>query len=282
MRKQAQSQRQLAASGTPPSPPPQVLLRGLSVLEALNRRLVSTVEHIAAATGLPKPTVVRILDQLVTAEFVQRMPKRRGYMLDERVQTLSVGYHSSDIVVRECRSPLSQFTAKHKWPISLATLDVDTMRIRASTVQESPFSTPGDHSRIARRVPILAAALGRAYLAFCPDDEREIILALLRASVREDDRPARDAEYVRRLFATIRRTGYAVSAPKLNDPAIGLAVPVMLGGQVIACLSVRYLGKAITEAEVARRYLAALRETASTIAATVHAPRSRGSQQEAR
>ena len=242
------------------------------MIEALNRRPVSTVEQIAQATRLPKPTVVRMLNLLVSATYVQRLPKRRGYLLDERVLTLSAGYRSPDAIVRVAGSILSDFTAVHKWPVSLATLDVDTMRVRVSTQQDSPFSTSADQRRIARRVPMLSSAHGRAYLAFCPDDEREFIVALLQTSSRRDDAPARDPQYLASLLRTTRRAGYAVSAPLVGDPAIGLSVPVCQGARVLASLSLRYLGKAISEAEVARRYLEPLRTAAKAIATAVVTP----------
>jgi IclR family transcriptional regulator, mhp operon transcriptional activator len=250
-------------------PPAQVLLRGLSVLEALNRQPVSTVEHLADATGLPKPTVVRMLGHLVSAAYVQRLPRRRGYMLDERVLALSAGYRSPDAVVRMARPHLSAFTAEHKWPVTIATLDVDAMRNRGGTLQQSPFTTQGDHGRMSRRVPMLTSALGRAYLAFCPPDERETIVALLQASARKDDLPARDEQFLASLLGSIRRAGYAVSAPLPDDPAIGLAIPVQDGARVLACITLRYLGRAISEKEVARRFLAPLRATAGAIAAAV-------------
>lgn len=253
--------------------PAQVLLRGLSILKSLNRRAVSHVEEIAVETGLPKPTVVRMLGVLVEAGYAQRLPKRRGYRLDERVLTLSAGFRSDEMVVRVARPLLSAFTTVHKWPVSIATLDVDAMRIRASTLEESPFATDGDRRRLARRVPMLAAALGRAYLGFCPAAEREAIVALLKASPRRYDQPSRDDRFVADLISRIRRVGYAVSAPASDDPAVGIALPVSSGERVLACISLRYLGKAMTEAEVARRYLPHLRATAQAIAASVSGAR---------
>ena len=250
----------------PEPAPAQVLLRGLSVIEALNRRPISTVEQIAEATGLPKPTVVRMLNLLVMEAYVERLPKRRGYRLDERVLTLSAGYRSPDAIVRVAGAILADFTAAHKWPVSLATLEVDAMRVRVSTQRDSPFSTPADLRRIARRVPILTSAHGRAYLAFCPDDEREIIVALLQASPRKDDPPARDPRFLANLLRATRRAGYAVSPSLAGDPAIGLSVPVLQGSRVLASISLRYLGKAISETEVARRYLQPLRAAADAIA----------------
>ena len=55
----------------------------------------------------------------------------------------------------------------------IATFDRDAMLGRISTRHESPFSTDPDW--LNKRLAMLLSALGRAYLAYCPDEERELI-----------------------------------------------------------------------------------------------------------
>jgi IclR family mhp operon transcriptional activator len=143
-------------------------------------------------------------------------------------------------------------------------LAVDVMRIRATTLQDSPFAI--DRERINRRVPLLASALGRAYLAYCSETERQSIIALLRNSQRPFDRPAGDRGYLTSLVRSVRRAGYAVTPPIANDPIAGLAVPVSRGSRVFACLIMRYPRRAMTEAEAVQRYLLPLQQAARAIA----------------
>lgn len=274
---------EFADPGDPLEPPPsamkgrpaptQVLLRGLSLLEALNRRAVGSVEELAHDTRLPKSTVVRTLNTLVLAGYVRRLPKRGGYSLGERVLGLAWGFRSEDAIVEAARPLLAAFTAEHKWPVSIATLAVDVMRIRATTLQESPFAI--DRERINRRVPLLGSALGRAYLAYCSEAERQSLVALLHNSDRPIDQPAGDPHYITALVRGIRRTGYAVTPTIANDPIAGLAVPIRRGSRVFACLTMRYPRKAMTEAEAARHYLLPLQQTARAIAAAASADRTR-------
>jgi len=245
---------------------PHVVLRGLSVLEALNRRPISSVDQLAAQTNLPKATIVRTLRNLAEGGYAQQLPRRKGYMLGERVLNLSSGFRSRDLVVEAARPLITAFTAKHKWPVSLATLEIDSMRVRVSSGADSPFATSTDRARLNRRVPLMISAHGRAYLAFCPADECAIILSLLRASPRPDDLAARDEHAVASIMGTIRRAGYAITAPMPDEPAIGLSVPVKSGEAVLATISLRYLGRAMPEAEVTKRYLAPLRALATAIA----------------
>lgn len=256
--------------------PPQVLLRGLSLIEAMNRRPVSSIEHLSAATGLPKPTTVRMLHILASKGYAERLPHRRGYRLGERVVGLSSGYRSRDAVVIAARPIMTAFTAQHKWPLTLATLDVDLMRVRASTLEESPYSTSVDRGRVGRRLPILMSALGRAHLAFCADDERETLLRLLRSDPRSRSSTKIDPEQLIATVADIVAQGYALNPAVRGEVAYGIAVPILHHREVLACMSMRYFGRTLSERQVARRYLAPLQEAAAQIAAAYAAHASIG------
>lgn len=242
----------------------QPVIRSLQILEALNGAGSSTLADLHDATGLPKPTLVRLLDTLIATGHVARLPRRGGYELTERVLRLSSGFRHADRVVEAARPFLTALTAEHRWPVALATFDRDAMLVRLSTRHESPFSTDPDF--LNRRLPMLISALGRVYLAFCPDDERELILALLRETKAPGNAPARDKTYVRNTITAIRKAGYATTVPLRGDPAMGLAVPIMDGERVAAAITMRYIGSTMNEAEAARRYLTPMRAAAAAIA----------------
>lgn len=243
--------------------------RAFHILEALNRHASAGLAQIAADTGLPKPTVSRLLATLEAGGYVDRLPRRSGYALRERVLRLSSGFRYRDAVVEAARPFLSALTAEHKWPFAIATLDRDAMRVRLSTGQESPFAT--DENFVNRRVPMLLSALGRAYIAFCPNDERETILAQLRSSSRATDRHARDPRVVNRLIQSVRRAGYASTTLVPDAAAKGLAIPIRSGEHVLATMTLRYIGSALTEQEAARRYLVPMWRGAESIAAATAA-----------
>lgn len=244
----------------------QPVLRSLSVLEALNAAGTATLTRLHEATGLPKPTLVRLLETMISGGYVRRVSRTVGYTLTERVLRLSSGFRHADLVVEASRPFLSALTAEHKWPVALATLDHDAMLVRISTRHESPFSTDPDW--LNRRLAMLLSALGRAYLAFCPEEERRLIIAILKSSKASVNAQARDEKYVSSMLAAIRKRGYATTAPMRGDPAIGLAVPIMQGEKVTACITMRYLGSTMNEAEAAERYLAPMQHAAAAIAAS--------------
>lgn len=245
----------------------QPVIRSLQILEVLNGAGSSTLAGLHDATGLPKPTLVRLLDTLIATGHVARLPRRGGYALTERVLRLSSGFRHGDRVVEAARPFLMALTAEHKWPMGLATLDRDAMLVRLSTRHESPFATDPDW--LNRRLAILVSALGRAYISFCPEEERRVLMALLRNSKSKMNAAARDGKYVDAMIDGIRRRGYATTAPMRGDPAMGLAVPVMQGDKVAASINMRYIGSTMSEAEAARRYLAPMQAAAAAIAAVL-------------
>lgn len=243
----------------------QPILRALQVLEALNQQSQMPLGQLHEATQLPKPTLVRMLDTLIAGGYVRRVSRRAGYSLGERVLRLSGGFRHADKAVEAARPFIYALTAQYKWPVGVATLDGDAMIVRLSTRAESPFAADQDY--LGQRLPMLVSALGRVYLAFCPDEERETILRMLRASKARSNAMARDGRAVERLIADIRKRGYATTAQLRGEPLKGLAVPVMEGKQVVAAITMRYFGSAMTEEEAARRYLEPMKNAAEAIAA---------------
>lgn len=249
------------------SEPVQPVLRALQILEALNQETVTTLEKLHERTTLPKPTLVRLLDTLIDGGYVRRISRTAGYALAERVLRLSNGFRYADRVVDAARPFMHALTAEHKWPVAIATFENNAMIVRAGTRHKSPFST--DPNYLNTKLPMLVSALGRAYLAFCPDDERETILAMLRMSSARVNATARDEKAVARLLSGIRKNGYASTAPVPGDPSMGLAIPIMRGNDVAAAMTMRYFGSAMTEEEAVRRYLAPMRAAALAISASL-------------
>jgi len=247
--------------------PVQPILRALRILETLNEETVTTLERLHERTALPKPTLVRLLDTLIAGKYVRRVSRRAGYSLTDRVLRLADGFRHSDRVVEVARPIMHALTAEHKWPVALATFDGDAMIVRTGTLHKSPLGTGPNY--LDARLPMLLSALGRAYIAFCPETERQTILSVLRMSNAPTNALAKDEKAVTRLIASIRKRGYASTAPVPGDPATGIAIPIMQGEQAEAALTMRYFGSAMTEAEAARRYLAPMRAAADAISAAL-------------
>ena len=65
--------------------------RAFAVLEALNRRRSTTLTVLMAETGLPRPTLVRLLGTLIALGYASRVSRAEGYRLTDRVLALAGG-----------------------------------------------------------------------------------------------------------------------------------------------------------------------------------------------
>lgn len=232
--------------------------RAFVVLEALNRRRSTTLSVLIAETGLPRPTLVRLLGTLIELGYASRVSRQDGYRLTDRVLGLAGGVRFIDHLVDAAIPHMSRFTAEHGWPLYLATLGAGAMTIRHSTATESPMSF--ESAGYNRQSPLLVAALGRVLLAFSPEEERRALLRAIRARLT----PALAGELDR-----IRRDGYGFTRLPRPTRIHGMAVPILDRGRVLGCLSMRFPHSAMTEEQAGHRFARRLAAVARAIAGDV-------------
>lgn len=102
------------------------------------------------------------------------------------MQTLSCGYHGDPLVVEAARPQAIEFTRQHHWPIAVATFEERAVVVRFSTIPDSPMSP--FHGTIKSRLDLPSRALGRAYPAFCSENERDILPDLPKGKDEERQR----------------------------------------------------------------------------------------------
>lgn len=233
--------------------------RGLKVLEYLNTVRASTAHDIATALGLPRPTVYRILETLEDRGLLYRSVSDSVFRLTTAVRHLSEGFIDEEWI-RTLGAPLLQrLGEKVLWPADLATFENDAMIIRVSTHSFSPFSV--DVGMIGRKRHLLKSPLGRAYLAFCPDDEQKEILASLRRSQDTDNALSRDDAFLEKMIASSRANGYSSCRELEHSKCASIAVPVMHQERVVACINIVWVAATIDYDEAVARYLPDLLKT---------------------
>jgi len=245
----------------------QGLVRGLSVLLALNHEPGGTASVIAlsGATGLHRTTVKRLLETLRRAGFVRYLPENNGYRLAFRVQQLSEGFRDEVWVCDVARPLVRALTERILWPSSVVTLEKTYLVVRESTHQFSPLSF--HRGALGANIPLMRTAAGRAYLAFCEDDEREFLLEMLRSEDGPEARLANETRNVRQMLETTRERGYAINQGDwIGEGRFGaIAVPIMGKTGVIGCLDMVFSKRAIRMADAEMRYTPDLLATARAI-----------------
>ncbi|MCC7167330.1 MAG: helix-turn-helix domain-containing protein, partial [Rhodospirillales bacterium] len=196
-----------------------VLERGLALLTALNRLGLCQVRDLHRATGLPKPTIVRLLESLIGLGYVTRLPGG-GYEVTAKLQMLAPASEPAERLLKAAGPALAWLRRESIWPADLAVFDQDAMRV--IDVGRGPGGPFADR-RPGYRLPLAGSALGRAYLAFCPEDERR---NLLERAGREPLLDRSGGNELPLLLEMVRRKGYATRDRVRGKDTRVLAKPI--------------------------------------------------------
>lgn len=256
----------------------RALTRGLQVLDDLHAHPGSTLAELCARCLLPKATLLRMLKTLEECNWVYCSLAEGTYWISTRLRDIGACIQPAHEVAQMAAPILERLCRLVVWPSDLAVRSGTRMMIVETSRRNTPFLVNRDVFAI--RPHMLKSALGRAYLAFCPEDERRAIAAALRRSNDPDDALARDAGRLQALVAATRRRGYGVREPnywagqrRLETEVHALAVPVSTDGRVAACMSLLWIGGALSPREFRDRYLGTLRAAADAVAARLASSR---------
>jgi len=237
--------------------PVRVLLRGLELMQALSRHGPLTTASLSQKLRLARTTVNRCLSTLEGQGFVERLANRR-YALTAKAVTLSHGFDVATERLEGVRAAMHAASSRVQWPMSLMRLHFPDLFIEDSTDRESGFAV--QHFERGMFVPVLTTASGRAIVAFSSSRVRDTLLEYLWANRSADamstwaDRVAFDRD-----MAQIRERGYARCVRPLRLTEQGsLAVPVLVDGEPVAALAVRFALSAVSFEEARKRLLPAL------------------------
>ena len=209
--------------------PIRALNRGLEVLTELNRLERAAINTLASAVGLPRTTTYRILETMRLAGYVERDPQDDCYRPTIMVRALSDGFDDEAMVAYIAKPHLAALCAQIVWPAAIATPVGASMVIRETTDHQSPLAL--EQYGAGSRVPMLASAAGRAYLAFCSAAQRDALLELLARSSLPEDRLARSRTEVERILNETRAQGFGMAqrARRVSEET-SLAVPIQREG----------------------------------------------------
>lgn len=203
----------------------------LESLEAAGGR--QSLAETTAATGLPKPTVYRILSTLERHSFVRKLPDK-NYTFGARIIALGIFAASQNSLLIAARPLLDRLVGSCGETIHLGVLDgtallyldrrepVDTA-VRLVTLP-SPLTS------------LHASAAGKVLLAFGDDELLESVLAA--GLVRYNARTIVDPDALAAELEKIREQGFAVNQEERHEGVRAVGVPVRNRvGTVVAALS---------------------------------------------
>ncbi len=236
----------------------------------MNERTDNTLQCLSRRTGLPKATLFRLLATLRAEGYVAEQHGRGTYRLTDRVRELSSGYGERLALVQQGAPVALRVTRTIKWPLAIGVLEEFSVVVRYSTMPYSPLAV--HTTTVGHRHGLLESAMGTAYIAFCSNTERDILLRAL-ARLAPEGRLANEAS-VRAALARVRERGYGLRLPRRKGDSATIAVPIPNGEDIAGVLSLTTFGSLMTQDLIAQ-HRPVLQETAQEIAsrlAKVEAP----------
>lgn len=216
------------------------LARGFEILRCFSASTqVLGNQDLAQLTGLPKPTIARITNTLVSLGYLKQLPNSTKYTLD--VGVLALGYAAlSNISARVHAHPYMEEMAKYaQAPVAMATRDrlnmvyLDVVQIENNLTMRRP---------IGSTLPLHNTSMGRACLAAMPENERVFILEALEKRHQQDWPSIKRG--IERAQHDYEHYGYCLSLSEWQKEVNSVAVPLvhpMHGLIVFNCGAPSYL-----------------------------------------
>mgnify|MGYP001191340794 CR=1 FL=1 len=210
----------------------EVLNRAVDLLTAFTEGPGSmlSLAEIARRTGLPKPTLHRLLAALDVLGLVEKTPS--GYQLGIRL--FELGEHvPRKQKLREAALPFLQdlFEASHD-TVHLAVLDgtdvVYLERIRG----HKPINVA---SRVGGRLPAYCTGVGKALLAFNPEAALKVLAMPLTPRTPYT---ITSHQVLAEELARIRSTGLSYDREENSIGIVCVAAPIMLDDRAIGAISI--------------------------------------------
>ena len=249
-------------------------LRLIALLEHIaSRDQAHSLQSLGAATGLPKPTLHRMLQQLESAGLLQREGEgRRNYGTGTRLRALA-----ESLLLNS-----SLHGARHQVLRGLVDELGESCNITALAGGEVVYLDRVETAAPLRfylhpgsRVPVHCSASGKLFLSqMSPAQRRRLLQATPLAAFTPQTLtalPALEAE-----LAAIKRAGHALDREEFLPGLVCVAVPVppTRGTRAALCIAVQAPAMRLPVARAATQVLPALQRAAAALAA-IDAPAAR-------
>lgn len=246
------------------------LTKGLRVLESFTaERSELTLSEVAALARIDPGTAFRMLNTLVMAGYVCRIPDSKRFRLTLKVTDL--GLHAiARADLREVARPiLRSLVGEVNEAASLGVLDgADILyieRVRAG------LTRIGVDIRIGTTIPAFWSTIGEAMLAYLPQQELSRVLALKPRAGGFPHKPMKRDE-IEQSLQNVRDNGFSLRDSYFGSGLRVLAVPVLdIDNYPLAAVSVAVPQMQMSSKEFRANALDAVRRAASDIARAIQA-----------
>jgi IclR family pca regulon transcriptional regulator len=255
-------------NATPIDPRPakhriEALSKGLEILGLFNETRISLkMKEISDLTGIPLPTVFRLLATLQIDGYIERRADK-SYQPGVAVLTLGSAAVRSSGLVQSAEKPLRELAERTGETVNLGVLLEDrvlyVVRIRNADLLTANI-------QVGSTLPAVHTSMGKVLLAALGEDE--LANCLTPSSFREGIGPNAipDLPRLRNQLEEIRAQGYAVQDEELSVGLRSISAPILgEGGKVIAAANIAVSSSRYTPEELRGTLLSELLATASMV-----------------
>lgn len=243
------------------------ILRGLEILQVVNRLGKASSTDIAQVTTIPYPTVCRISNFLAELGMLKYVKDGRYFQPTAMVQSLSGAYREQNPIVTASGLVLARLSKKFGLPITLETrvgismILRDISRLHQKNEFESLF--PG------YTMPMLNCASGRICFSFCRDEEREEIIGLFERFDAHNQAFKAMRETQQDFLDLHRKQGFAIymepDIDKSHTCLPPLSVPIVIDGTCLATVSLAFSGHNMSAKDIQDAFVPDLLDAAGDI-----------------
>lgn len=248
----------------------QSIARAISVIECLRESSCLSLKDIHTNTGIDKATLMRILATLIDSSWVIRSKGDGRYRLSYVYSSRNYQDSQTFLISEVAADIMKQLHDELLWPSDIAIRNGNHMEVIESTKHYSTFIL--NRQEVGSKPEMLFSAVGRAYLAFCPIEERAEIIAAIKQSQGPQAKLARDGAWVQGLIAHVKKDQYATREPGFwgvqadqNRRIEAIAVPIFSGEQVLASLSLAWPEGSASHDEIKLKFFPSLNKASHDI-----------------
>jgi IclR family pca regulon transcriptional regulator len=230
------------------------LARGLAVIRAFSdRRRSLTIAQISHKTGIPRAAVRRCLHTLKQLGYADS--EANNFTLKPKILTLGYSYLSSTPLTVSAQPYMDQISRTLNESCSLAVLDGNNVLYvsRSSTSRIMSVAL-----NVGSRLPAYCTSLGRAMLAYLPDDALKAYFNSVELKAYTE-RTVVSQKRLKEILAETREAGFTIVEEELEVGLRSIAVPVRgASGTVVAALNIGAQSTRVTSRQMKEAFLPVL------------------------
>jgi IclR family pca regulon transcriptional regulator len=245
----------------------QSLERGLAILSSFHSdRPLLGVSELSRDLDLSRSTAHRYVSTLAKLGYLQQDPESKRYRLGPKVLDLGFSALNSMDLLEISAPYLRRLSDETQRTVNLAILDgIDVVYIERYRTPQQGQREIDLNLHVGARLPAYCTAMGKAILAFLPEDRLAELIERIDFAPRGPN-TLTNARAFRTELEKIRATGISVNDEELAYGLRSIAAPIHShSGEVLAALNLAVHRTIVSMDELIARFGPAVTKTAHDI-----------------